>query len=334
MADSKLNIGIMGAGAWGTALATVAAKAGHNTTIWAYETEVVDAINNTNENTVFLKGVLLPKNITATNQLADMAKMDAILWVTPAQLLRPIAAQFAAHLKKSIPILICAKGIEASTRMLLTDVMQEVLPIAQAGILSGPSFAIDVAKGLPTAITLALKDATQGQKLAQALSIPTFRLYHSTDIIGAQVGGAVKNVLAIATGISDGKGFGDSARAALTTRGFAELTRFGTALGAKRETMFGLSGLGDLALTANSTLSRNMSLGMLLGQGQTLQQIMDARQSVSEGVHTAAILAKWAKELGIDMPICQTVADIVAGELDVDNAIINLLNRPLKHEEN
>lgn len=334
MADSKLNIGIMGAGAWGTALATVAAKAGHNTTIWAYETEVVDAINNSNENTVFLKGVPLPKNIKATNQLADMAKMDAILWVTPAQLVRPIATQFAAQLKKSIPILICAKGIEASTRMLLTDVMHEVLPIAQAGILSGPSFAIDVAKGLPTAITLALKDATQGQKLAQALSIPTFRLYHSTDIIGAQVGGAVKNVLAIATGISDGKGFGDSARAALTTRGFAELTRFGTALGAKRETMFGLSGLGDLTLTANSTLSRNMSLGMLLGQGQTLQQIMDARQSVSEGVHTAAILAKWAKELNIDMPICQTVADIVAGELDVDNAIINLLNRPLKHEEN
>ncbi|MGL1922456.1 MAG: NAD(P)-dependent glycerol-3-phosphate dehydrogenase [Hyphomicrobiales bacterium] len=328
----NLKIGIMGAGAWGTALATVAATAGHTTTIWAYETEVVDAINNHHENSIFLKDVPLPHNIKATNQLADMADMDAILWVTPAQLVRPIAVQFAQYLKKSIPILICAKGIEASTRMLLSDVMAETLPIAKAGILSGPSFAIDVAKGLPTAITLALEDQHAGQQLAKALSIPTFRLYHSTDIVGAQVGGAVKNVLAIATGISDGKGFGDSARAALTTRGFAELTRFGAALGAKRETLFGLSGLGDLTLTANSTLSRNMSLGMLLGQGQTLQQIMDSRQSVSEGVHTSAILAKWAKELGIDMPICQTVADIVAGNLDVDSAITNLLNRPLKLE--
>lgn len=326
------KIGIMGAGAWGTALATVAAKAGHDTTIWAYETEVVTAINDMHENTVFLKGVGLPKNIKATNNLADMADMDAILWVTPAQLLRPIAKAFAEFLKKPTPILICAKGIEASSRMLLTDVMHQVLPIAQAGILSGPSFAIDVAKGLPTAITLAMQDAKIGQQLAQALSIPTFRLYHSTDIIGAQIGGAVKNVLAIATGISDGKGFGDSARAALTTRGFAELTRFGAALGAKRETMFGLSGLGDLTLTCNSTLSRNMSLGMALGQGQTLQQIMDARKSVSEGVHTSTILAKWAKELNIDMPICQTVANIVAGNLDVDSAIQNLLNRPLKQE--
>lgn len=326
------KIGVIGAGAWGTALATVAAKAGHDTTIWAYETEVVTAINQNHENSVFLKGVPLPKNIKATNNLADMTDMDAILWVTPAQLLRPIAKNFAEHLKKSMPILICAKGIEASSRMLLTDVMKQVLPHAQTGILSGPSFAIDVAKGLPTAITLAMEDKSTGQELAQTLSIPTFRLYHSTDIVGAQIGGAVKNVLAIATGISDGKGFGDSARAALTTRGFAELTRFGVALGAKRETLFGLSGLGDLTLTANSTLSRNMSLGMALGQGQTLQQIMDARQSVSEGVHTAAILAKWANELGIDMPICQTVADIVAGELDVNDAITNLLNRPLKYE--
>lgn len=327
------KIGIMGAGAWGTALATVAAKAGHDTTIWAYEPEVVNAINKTHENSIFLKNVTLSHNIKATNNLDEMAIMDAILWVTPAQLLRPIAKQFAEFLHAPMPILICAKGIEASSRMLLSDVMHEVLPLAQAGILSGPSFATDVAKGLPTAITLAMQDANMGQELAKSLSIPTFRLYHSTDIIGAQIGGAVKNVLAIATGISDGKGFGDSARAALTTRGFAELTRFGQALGAKRETLFGLSGLGDLTLTANSTLSRNMSLGMALGQGQSLQQIMDARQSVSEGVHTAAILAKWANELGVDMPICQTVADIVAGDLNVDNAIINLLNRPLKQEQ-
>ncbi|MBL1419220.1 MAG: NAD(P)-dependent glycerol-3-phosphate dehydrogenase [Alphaproteobacteria bacterium] len=323
----------MGAGAWGTALACVAAKAGHETLIWAYEPEVVAAINDTHENSVFLKGVPLPDGIKATNDMADMAEMDAILWVTPAQVVRHVGKAFSEFLKKRIPVLICAKGIEASSRMLLSDVLAEVLPMAQAGILSGPSFAIDVAQGLPTAITLAMEDAEIGQELAQALSIPTFRLYHSTDIIGAQIGGAVKNVLAIATGISDGKGFGDSARAALTTRGFAELTRFGVALGAKRETLFGLSGLGDLTLTANSATSRNMSLGMALGQGQTLQQIMDARQSVSEGVHTASILAKWAKELGVDMPICQTVADIVAGDLDVNAAIENLLNRPLKKEE-
>ena len=333
MTKNVKKIGVMGAGAWGTALACVAAKAGHETLIWAYEPEVVAAINDTHENSVFLKGVPLPDGIKATNDMADMAEMDAILWVTPAQVVRHVGKAFSEFLKKPIPVLICAKGIEASSRMLLTDVLAEVLPMAQAGILSGPSFAIDVAQGLPTAITLAMEDAEIGQELAQALSIPTFRLYHSTDIIGAQIGGAVKNVLAIATGISDGKGFGDSARAALTTRGFAELTRFGVALGAKRETLFGLSGLGDLTLTANSATSRNMSLGMALGQGQTLQQIMDARQSVSEGVHTASILAKWAKELGIDMPICQTVADIVAGDLDVNAAIENLLNRPLKKEE-
>lgn len=333
MTNKVKKIGIMGAGAWGTALACVAAKAGHETLIWAYEAEVVAAINDTHENSVFLKNVPLQKSIKATSELADMTEMDAILWVTPAQVVRRVGQAFNEFLNKPMPILICAKGIEASSRMLLTDVMNEVLPLAQAGILSGPSFAIDVAQGLPTAITLAMEDAEIGQELAHALSIPTFRLYHSTDIIGAQIGGAVKNVLAIATGISDGKGFGDSARAALTTRGFAEMTRFGAALGAKRETLFGLSGLGDLTLTANSATSRNMSLGMALGQGQTLQQIMDARKSVSEGVHTATILAKWAKELNIDMPICQTVADIVAGDLDVDGAIKGLLNRPLKKEE-
>lgn len=326
------KIGVIGAGAWGTALATVAAKAGHETHIWALEPEVVDAINNQHENTIYLKGFALPKNIEATNNLADMAEMDAILWVTPAQVVRPVAKEFAQYLKKSIPILICAKGIEQSSRKLMTEVMQEELPIAQTGILSGPSFAADVAKGLPTAITLAMEDKKTGQELAEALSIPTFRLYHSTDIIGAQIGGAIKNVLAIACGISDGKKFGDSARSALTTRGFAEMRRFGAALGANTETLFGLSGLGDLTLTANSLLSRNMSLGVALGQGLTLQQIMDSRQSVSEGVHTSTILAKWAKELNVDMPICQTVADIVSGDLNVDTAIEKLLNRPLKQE--
>lgn len=330
----KINkVGIMGGGAWGTALATVAAKAGHETLIWAYEPEVAAAINQTHENSVFLKNVTLPQTIKATNNLADMASMDVILWVTPAQIVRPVAKAFAEFLAKPMPILICAKGIEQSTRMLMTEVMQENLPMAQAGILSGPSFAIDVAKGLPTAITLAMEDAALGLTLAKALSISTFRLYPSTDIIGAQIGGAVKNVLAIATGIADGKGFGDSARAALTTRGFAELTRFGKALGAKPETLFGLSGLGDLTLTCNSILSRNMSLGMALGQGQTLEQIMQSRQSVSEGVHTSTILAKWADELKVDMPICQTVAQIVAGNLDVDTAIQNLLNRPLRQQE-
>ncbi len=326
------KIGIIGAGAWGTALACIAARAGHDTLIWARETEVVDSINQSHENSVFLKGFPLPHNIKATNQLSEMAELDALLWVTPAQVVRHVAKDFAEFLKKPIPILICAKGIEANSRKLMTEVMQEVLPLAQVGILSGPSFAADVAKGLPTAITLAMADEALGKALAKALSIPTFRLYHSTDLIGAQIGGAVKNVLAIACGISDGKGFGDSARAALTTRGFAELTRFGAALGAKSQTLFGLSGLGDLTLTCNSTLSRNMSLGMALGQGQSLQQIMDQRQSVSEGVHTSTILAKWANELDIDMPICQSIANIVAGTEGVDTAITRLLNRPIKQE--
>ncbi len=326
------KIGIIGGGAWGTALATVAAKGGHDTYIWARETEVVNAINNHHENSVFLKGFPLPNNIKATNNLADMANMDAILWVTPAQAVRHVAKDFAQHLKKNMPIFICAKGIEQNSRKLMNAVMSEELPMAKVGILSGPSFAADVAKSLPTAITLAMEDKKVGQEFATILSIPTFRLYYSNDIIGAQIGGAVKNVLAIACGISDGKKFGDSARAALITRGFAEMTRFGVALGAKTQTLSGLSGLGDLTLTASSTLSRNMSLGMALGQGKSLKQIMDERKSVSEGVHTAPILTKWAKQLNIDMPICQTIADIIEKNENVDTAIQKLLTRPLKQE--
>lgn len=326
------KVGIIGGGAFGTSLAVVAANAGHETYIWARNKQVVSDINQAHENKTYLADFILPSNIKATDQLADMAKMDILLWATPAQITRHVVEQFTQYLQPHTSHLICAKGIEQSSRKLMSQMLEEFLPKEKIGVLSGPSFAVDIAKGLPTAITLAMEDEALGVKLAKQLSIPTFRLYHTRDIIGAQIGGAVKNVLAIACGIAHGKGLGDSSKAAITTRGFAELTRFGAALGAKKDTLFGLSGLGDLTLSASSLTSRNMSLGAELGAGKTLEDILNARNTVSEGVHTAPILAKWADELGVDMPICHTIANIVAGVEDVDSAITRLLNRPLKKE--
>tara|TARA_R110000868_G_scaffold75153_4_gene217094 strand:+ start:359 stop:1384 length:1026 start_codon:yes stop_codon:yes gene_type:complete len=329
------SIGVIGAGAWGTALAQVCARAGgpaRHVTLWAREPEIVASINAGHENKTFLPGIALEAAITATGDMSAMASASAILMVTPAQHMRASLLALKPHLTSGTPVLLCAKGVEQGSHKLLTQVLAEVLPDAVPAVLSGPSFAGEVARGLPTAVTLACADEALAHQLMQAVGIPTFRPYYSPDLIGAEIGGAVKNVLAIACGIVEGKKLGASARAALTTRGFAEMTRLGLALGARAETLAGLSGLGDLVLTCNSPQSRNMSLGLALGEGKSLAEIMGARSAVTEGVHSANAVVELAASLNIEMPISEAVASIVTGKSSVDDAIVALLTRPFKSE--
>lgn len=326
------SVGIIGGGAWGTALAQTACRAGRDTLLWAREPEVVAEIAASRTNTPFLPGVRLDPALQATAQLADVAARDVVLMVAPAQHVRATGAALAPHLTPDTPVVICAKGLEQATGKLLADVLGETLPRATLAILSGPSFAADVVRGLPTALTLASADETLGTRLAETLASRSFRIYRSTDMIGVQLGGAVKNVLAIAAGIVEGKALGASAHAALVTRGFAEMRRLGDTLGARPETLMGLSGLGDLLLTCGSPQSRNMSLGRALGQGQDLAAILAGRRSVAEGVSTAAAVVKVAAEKGIDMPISAAVHAIVEGRQNVDAAIDALLSRPLRAE--
>ena len=326
------SIGVIGGGAWGTALAQTMRLAGRDTLLWAREPEVVAEINTGHANTPFLPGVALDAGLRATAELGEIAGQDVVLMVAPAQHLRATAAALATHLPKDKPVVICAKGLEQATGKLLGQVLAETLPQATQAVLSGPSFAADVARGLPAALTLATAEETLGEALATALGYRHLRIYWSSDTIGVQLGGAIKNVLAIAAGIVEGKGLGASAHAALVTRGFAELRRLGEALGARPETLMGLSGLGDLLLTCGSPQSRNMSLGRALGQGQTLQSVLGSRRSIAEGVFTAAAVVKVAAERGIDMPICRAVHAIVEGKVTVDAAIEALLSRPQRAE--
>ncbi|WP_026942241.1 NAD(P)H-dependent glycerol-3-phosphate dehydrogenase [Hellea balneolensis] len=326
------NIGVIGGGAWGTALAQTLAVAGRDVTLWAYENDCVNSINDLRENSLFLPGVKLDQRIRATSDISNLGDMDAVLSVAPAQHTRTILKNFVPHMKPAMPIVLCSKGIEISTRSFMSDVLAEVAPLSVPAVLSGPSFAIDVANGLPTAVTLACEDQAIGQALVKAIAAPTFRPYLASDVIGAEIGGAVKNVLAITCGLVLGKELGRSAHAAIIARGYAEMTRLGKALGCNAETLTGLCGLGDLVLTCSSEQSRNMSCGLALGRGHTLKQIMAARTSVTEGVATAPALKEMAKELGVDMPICTAMADILSGDLDVDNAITRLLARQHKTE--
>jgi glycerol-3-phosphate dehydrogenase (NAD(P)+) len=326
------QIGVLGAGAWGTALALVAARAGASVTLWAREPEVVASIQSARENTKFLPGITLPQSIKVTGSAIDLAGSDAILMVVPAQFARRVLEPMRSALSAGTPVVLCAKGIEQRTNKLMTDLLVEALPNATPAVLSGPSFAADVARGLPTAVTLAVSDQTLGAELVAALGLPTFRPYLSDDLIGAELGGAVKNVLAIACGIADGKKLGDSARAALITRGFAELARLGLARGAKLETLAGLSGLGDLVLTCSSKQSRNFSLGRALGEGVTAKDALSGKSSVAEGADTAPAVVALAKSLAVEMPICEAVTNVLSGALSVDDAIGSLLSRPFKSE--
>ena len=324
--------GVIGAGAWGTALAQVVSRAGLDVRLQAREPEVVESIRDRRVNEAFLPGITLDDRISVTADLADLGSCDVILAVPPAQHMRSTLATFAAHHRPGVPVILCSKGIERGSLKLMTDVLAETLPQAPAAVLSGPSFAGEVARGLPSAVTLACVDAALGEELMWTLSAPGFRPYLATDLIGAEVGGAIKNVLAIACGMAEGRGLGRSAHAALITRGFAEMTRMGVALGGQAETVAGLCGLGDLVLTCSSPQSRNMSLGLALGQGQTVEQALAGKRSVAEGYESAPAVRELATKMGVDMPISLAVAALLNGETTVEAVIDDLLSRPLKVE--
>jgi glycerol-3-phosphate dehydrogenase (NAD(P)+) len=323
-----MKIGVIGGGAWGTALAQVAARGGEEVLLWAREPEVVESVNIRHQNDLFLSGVPLSPSIRATRQLRDLARMEALLVVAPAQHVRAVLTELAPG---GIPLVLCAKGIEAGTRKLVGEVAAEVAPDAPLAVLSGPTFAHEVAAGKPTAVTLACEDEALRTRLAERLGGPAFRTYGSSDVVGAEIGGAVKNVLAIACGVVEGAGLGLNARAALIARGFAEMTRFGMARGAQAETLTGLSGLGDLVLTCSSTNSRNFSLGLGLGQGKSAAALMADRKTVAEGAHTAPVLREAAKDAGVDMPVTEAVNALLEGA-PVAQVIEALLTRPLREE--
>lgn len=323
------KLGVIGGGAWGTALAQVAADGGRATWLWAREPEVVESVNQTHENALFLPGIALDPAIRATGDLGDLDACDALLVVTPAQHMRAVLGGLGGAPK---PLILCSKGMEEATTRLLHDVAREARPDSPVAVLSGPTFAHEVAARLPAAVTLAVEDQALGEKLVARLARPWFRPYLSSDVTGAEIGGAVKNVLAIACGVVEGRGLGQNARAALISRGFAEMTRFGLALGGRAETLAGLSGLGDLVLTCSSTSSRNFSLGKGLGEGRTAAELLADRRTVAEGAFTAPVLKRAAEARGVDMPIVAAVCALLAGKASVDQVVEALLARPLRSE--
>jgi len=323
-----MKLGILGGGAWGTALAQVAAEGGE-TLLWAREREVVESINAAHENSLFLAGRVLDPAIRATGNLAELGGCEALLVVTPAQHMRGV---LAALPRLAVPLILCAKGMEEASMKLMHDVAREVQPEAPVAVLSGPTFAHEVAARLPAAVTLAIEDEALGERLRGRIARPWFRPYLSDDVVGAEIGGAVKNVLAIACGVVEGRRLGQNARAALISRGFAEMTRFGLARGARAETLAGLSGLGDLVLTCSSTNSRNFSLGKGLGEGRTAADLLADRRTVAEGAFTAPVLRRAANEAGVDMPIVDAVCALLAGDAGADEVVEQLLARPLRAE--
>jgi len=325
------TVAVLGAGAWGTALAQVAAAGGRGVTIWAREPEVVAGINERQENPLFLPNIKLNPVVRAVSELAEAAEADLILAVPPAQYMRSVLKALRPHLDGQ-PVVLCAKGVERGSLALMTDVLAEELPDVAPAVLSGPGFAKDVARGLPTATTIASPDQALAQRIVATIGLPTFRPYVADDLIGAEIGGAVKNVIAIACGVAEGRKLGDGARAALITRGFAELTRLGLAMGAKAETLSGLCGLGDLVLTCVSLTSRNTSLGAALGEGRKLADVLAERISVAEGMESAPAVVALAKKHKVEMPISEAVEAIVAERISIDEAITALLSRPFKAE--
>ncbi|MBL8536706.1 MAG: NAD(P)-dependent glycerol-3-phosphate dehydrogenase [Hyphomonadaceae bacterium] len=332
MAEGVQSVSVLGAGAWGTALAQVAAAAGRRVTMWAREPEVVLAINQRNENELFLPGVRLNAAVRATAGFEEAAVADLILAVPPAQHMRGVLRGLRPYLKPGTPIVLCAKGVERRSLALMTEVLHEEIPDAGLAVLSGPGFAKDVARGLPTATTIASRDPDLAKRVVAAIGLPTFRPYIAEDLVGAEIGGAVKNVIAIACGVAQGRQLGDGARAALITRGFAELTRLGLAMGARAETLSGLCGLGDLVLTCASLTSRNTSLGAALGEGRGLKEVLAERRSVAEGAESAPAVVALAARHGVEMPICEAVDAIIGERISIDEAIAMLLSRPFRSE--
>ena len=325
------RIAVLGGGAWGTALANVTARAGRKVTLWEFDAANAEQLTRQRESR-YLPGVRIEDSVAVTRDLAEAARAEAILLVVPAQAMRSVCKTLGAAVAPRTPVVACAKGIENGTRRFMTEVIIECAPNVTPAILSGPSFASDVARGLPTAVTLAAEDEALATALVQALASRSFRPYQSSDIRGVEVGGASKNVLAIACGIVTGRGLGASAQAALITRGFAELVRFGRAYGARTETMMGLSGLGDLVLTCSSPQSRNFSFGVNLGKGLASKDI-HGKTGLAEGAFTAPVLLEMARAKEVDMPIASAIAAVLAGQMSVDEAIESLLARPLRAEE-
>lgn len=322
------RVGVIGGGAWGTALAQVAAEGGE-TLLWAREPEVVESVNADRENRLFLPSIPLSPAITATGDLAGLASCEMLLVVTPAQHMRSVLDSMP---RLEVPLILCSKGMEEATTLLMHEVAREAQPAAPIAILSGPTFAHEVAARLPAAVTLAVEEQAVGERIRARLARPWFRPYLSDDLTGAEIGGAVKNVLAIACGVVEGRRLGLNARSALISRGFAEMTRFGLARGARRDTLAGLSGLGDLVLTCSSTSSRNFSLGKGLGEGRSADELLADRRTVAEGAYTAPVLKRAADSAGVDMPIVAAVCALLAGEVSVDAVVERLLARPLKAE--
>jgi glycerol-3-phosphate dehydrogenase (NAD(P)+) len=323
-----MRIGVIGAGAWGTALAQVAAHGGGEVLLWAREADVVDSVNAAHVNATFLPGVPLSRNIRATGDLAALEAADTLFAVVPTQ---HLAGVIAAAPVDDRALVLCAKGIEAGTKRLVSEIARDLCPDAPVAVLSGPTFAHEVAAGKPTAVTIASDDTALRERLAERLTGTALRPYLSDDVAGAEIGGAVKNVLAIACGVVEGAGLGQNARAALIARGFAEMTRFGLARGGRAETLAGMSGLGDLVLTCSSTSSRNFSLGVGIGQGQPARALLADRRTVAEGAATAPVLREAAREAGVDMPLTDAVCALLEGA-DVCAIVDRLLARPLRVE--
>lgn len=329
MNDQQKTIGVIGGGAWGTALAQAFASAERDVLIWAREPEVVGSINTAHENSMFLKGVKLAPALKATTDLHECARRNILLLVTPAQHLRSTLRTIKPDLNGESILVICAKGIELDTGKLLSEACAEETPGIPVAVLTGPTFASEIARGLPCAVTIATQDKTAAKILQDTLGTKHFRPYFTDDLVGTQLGGAIKNVMAIASGIVHGKGLGESARAAILTRGVAETARLAQAMGAKPETLLGLCGIGDLMLTATSMQSRNFSLGAAIGEGRSMEEILKSRNAVTEGVHTARSTLDLAARLNVEMPITQAVYDCLHGGAGIDATIEKMLNRPL-----
>jgi glycerol-3-phosphate dehydrogenase (NAD(P)+) len=324
------KIAVLGAGSWGTALANVAARAGHDVYLWGRNSEDMREIADMRENRRYLPGIAVEAGVSPITDIACTREADAILLVVPAQAQRAMAATIAPFIRNKTPVVICAKGIERGTQLFMGDAVAQVLPQTPLALLSGPSFADDVARGLPTAVTIAATNVMLARDLAEALGTSTFRLYHTDDMRGVEIGGSAKNVLAIACGIAKGCGLGASANAALIARGFAELRRFGAAYGARSETLMGLSGLGDLVLTCSSEQSRNFAFGVALGRGKSVTDASGGK--LAEGAYTASVLVQMARAKNIELPICNAVDALIEGRIDVRRAIESLLSRPQRGE--
>ena len=325
-----MTVGVLGAGAWGTALAHMLGSDGRDVLIWAREADLVDQINAAHTNSFYLPSAKLAERVRATGSLAEMAQLDSLLVVTPAQHMGAVLDMMPSHPRD---LVLCSKGIEAGTGRLMNNVARDCAPDSDVAVLSGPTFAHEVAAGMPTAVTLACGGGeAQWDRLAPVIARQAFRPYYTDDVVGAEIGGAVKNVLAIACGVVEGLDLGQNARAALIARGYAEMLRFGEALGARAETLAGLCGLGDLVLTCTSTSSRNFSLGKALGEGEKAADLLANRKTVAEGAHTAPVLTELAAQHGIALPIVAAVHDLLNGD-DPRQVVQTLLSRPLKAEQ-